>query len=289
MRLPFLMTRQRRWLTPLLLALGGGAQAHDTWFAQLPTGPKGEVVLSLGTGEQFPKQQTPLDKDLIKASACQGMGPTRQPAAKPLQWVAYRPDAVLLRSALPAQADTRQSCWMQAQPLAIDLDDAIVNLYLDEIRALPTVRERWASLKARGVRWQERYVKHARIELPAATPSAATAGQAGQASGAGSPAAAPGLDLQADMPAGPLRVGDTLRVQLLRDGKPLAGLPVVLRNDLSPLALWHRSDADGWVNALLPLAARWLVSAVDLRPSDTQPDGWDSRFISLSVEALPRR
>ncbi|MDH4390890.1 MAG: hypothetical protein QE285_05630, partial [Aquabacterium sp.] len=125
--------------------------------------------------------------------------------------------------------------------------------------------------------------RHARIEMAAALPGTASAGQAGQAGGG------PGLDLQADMPAAPLRAGDTLRVQLLRDGQPLAGLPVVLRNDLSPLALWHRSDADGWINAVLPLAARWLLSGVDLQPSETEPDGWDSRFVSLRIETLPRR
>lgn len=275
--------RQRRWLAPLLLALAGGAQAHDTWFAPLPPGPQGAVVLALGTGDRFPRQETPLDKDLVQASGCQALGGPGQPAAAALRWVSYRPDAMVMRSAQSAQPHIRQSCWLQAQPLSATLDDATVTLYLDEIRALPAVRDRWAALMLRGVRWQERYVKHARIELPAAQPSAASAGRAGQAGGA------PGLDLQADMPAGPLHAGDTLRVQLLRDGQPLAGLPVVLRNDLSPLALWHRSDADGWITAVLPLAARWLLSGVDLRPSDTEPDGWDSRFVSLSIETMPRR
>jgi hypothetical protein len=99
----------------------------------------------------------------------------------------------------------------------------------------------------------------------------------------------PGLDLQADMPGAALRTGDTLRVRLLRDGQPLPGLPLALRNDQSPLTLWHRSDADGWVTAMLPLAARWLLSGVDLRPSAIDPDGWDSRFVSLHLETLPRR
>jgi hypothetical protein len=274
--------RRLHWLPPLLLALAGGAQAHDTWFAPLPPGPQGEVMLALGTGAHFPRQETPLDKDLVHASGCVAPGATGQSDAAPLQWVSYRPDAMLLRGAQSLQAGTRLSCWLQAQPLSITLEDATVNIYLDEIRAMPAVRDRWAALRARGVRWQERYVKHARIELAADRPTAASAGPAGQAGGA------PGLDLQADMPASALRAGDTLRVQVLRDGRPLAGLPVVLRNDLSPLALWHRSDAEGWITAVLPLAARWLLSAVDLGPSETDADGWDSRFVSLSIETLPR-
>ena len=45
------------------------------------------------------------------------------------------------------------------------IDDATVQIYLDEIKAPPAVRERWATLRARGVPWQETYVKHARIEI----------------------------------------------------------------------------------------------------------------------------
>jgi hypothetical protein len=78
-------------------------------------------------------------------------------------------------------------------------------------------------------------------------------------------------------------------VRLLRDGRPLAGLPVALHNDLSPLVLWQASDADGWVTLVLPLTARWLVTSVDLRPSGRQANAWESRFASLAIETLPRR
>jgi hypothetical protein len=40
-------------------------------------------------------------------------------------------------------------------------------------------------------------------------------------------------------------------------------------------------------STVLPLAARWLLSGVDLRPSAIDPDGWDSRFVSLHIETLP--
>lgn len=197
------------------------------------------------------------------------------------QWVGYRPDGRPLRSAQSAQPHHRHRCRLAAQPLPITLDDATVTEYLDEIRALPVVRDRWAALLRRGVRWQRRHAQHARIAQPAAAP--ASARQAGQATGP------PGLDLQADMPDAALRAGDTLRVRLLRDGQPLPGLPLALRNDQSPLTLWHRSDADGWITAVLPLAARWLLSGVDLQPSAKVTDGWHSGFVSLHIETLPQR
>ena len=271
----------------VLLALAGNATAHDTWFAPLPPSAQGELQLALGTGTRFPRQETPLDKDLVQASGCQRPGTTTTqaittPPTAALQWVAYRSDSVVLRGPQDTPAGARLSCWLQAKPLAVSLDNHIVDIYLDEIHALPAVRARWAGMRERGVRWEEHYVKHARIELPAAAETS-TAGQPGQAGGI------PGLDLQADMPAGPLHAGDALRVRLLRDGQPLAGQPVVLRNDLSPIALWFSTDTDGWITLRLPLAARWLVNTVDLRPSDARPDAWDSRFASLTLQTLPRR
>lgn len=264
----------RRWLASLLLALAGNAAAHDTWFAPLVS-PAGERQLALGTGERFPRQQTALDHDFVQDSACQRADGRRTALA----WVAYHDDATVLRPAQPGPPGTRLRCWLQARPLPITLDDAIVAIYLDEIRALPAVRERWAAQRARGVRWQETYTKHARIETTGSGP----AGQPGSSAGT------PGLDLQADMPAGPLQAGQRLRVQLLRDGLPLAGMPVALHNDLSPLVLWQHSDDQGWVSLTLPLAARWLVTSVDLRPATDRPDAWDSRFASLAIETLPRR
>jgi hypothetical protein len=273
---PCFRRRARRvWLPPLLLALAFNAAAHDTWFMPQAAEVAGLPLLALGTGERFPRQETALDMDKVDLAAC--LHPDGR--AVPLQWLAYRDDATLLRPAQPAAPGQRLRCWMQAQPLSITLDDAVVLRYFDEIRALPAVRDRWTAQRARGVRWQETYTKHARIEgagpgLPGLPPV-----EAGM----------PGLDLQPDMPAAALRAGDRLRVRLLRDGRPLAGLPVALHNDLSPLVLWQASDADGWVTLVLPLTARWLVTSVDLRPSGRQANAWESRFASLAIETLPRR
>jgi uncharacterized GH25 family protein len=91
------------------------------------------------------------------------------------------------------------------------------------------------------------------------------------------------------LPRWPLRVGDVMQVQLLRDGRPLPNHAVEWRNDLSPIGLWRQTDAEGRLALPLPLAARWLLRSIDLRPSATAADAWESRFLGVSFEVLAPR
>ena len=75
---------------------------------------------------------------------------------------------------------------------------------------------------------------------------------------------------------------------MVRDGQPLAGLPVELRHENSALGLWRRTDGDGQVRIALPWPGRWLLRGVDLRVADDDADAWDSRFATLSFDVLPR-
>lgn len=123
-----------RWILPLLLLATGAAAAHDTWFERRADGS-----LQLGTGTQFPKQETPLDP----------------------QWIAR-------------QGCDAGSCWAQSAPFELTLDPARIPLYLDEVRPDAALLQAWQAMQARGLPWVERYAKHARIvtdPAAAATPS----------------------------------------------------------------------------------------------------------------------
>lgn len=266
-----------------LAAAAGPVLAHDSWFAPLPPTDRGEAVFAFGTGNRFPVQETYVPLFQLRGSGCQGHGAGPGLGAAPMRWVADRPTALVLRSARPVPASVALSCWAQLLPIDIEIDSqATVNAYLDEISALPAVRQRWAELRSRGVRWQETYTKVARIELNALE-------RASEAQSVG-PAAVSGLvlDLLIESPT-PLRAGDTLRARLLRDGQPVAGLPLELRSELSPLGLWSQTDTQGRIAITVPLSGQWLLRGVDLRPSDRRSEAWDSRFISLAFEVLPRR
>lgn len=260
----------------MLGALAGPALAHDTWFVPQALTDRGERLFALGTGNQFPQLEVPVALKQLQSSGCRGEGQR----AAPMRWVADAPTALMLRSARAVPAAVALTCWAQLIPIDIEIDDPTVEIYLKEINALPAVRQRWESLRARGIRWQESYVKHARIEVDGEGAPAVAAGAA--------PIEGLGMDLRLETPQRPVRAGDTLRFQLLRDGRPLAGLPLELRSDLSPVGFWRTTDADGRVEMQVPLAARWLLRGTDVRPSSQHPDRWESRFVTLAFEVLKK-
>ena len=274
----------RRLLTTLACCAAVAAQAHDTWFTPLPATARGQWVLALGTGTLYPAYEVPVAAAQLAGSGCVGDGVRETPLRDAgelsfdglRQWLTV-PPALLLRTGRPGPRAATASCWAQLVPIDIGIDNPIVDIYLDEIHAPPSVRERWAALKARGVRWQETYVKHARIEIDGEC--------------AGSTAALPGLGMDAriETTPRPLGAGDTVRFQVLRDGLPLAGFAVQLRSDLSPVGIWRSTDAEGHVEVVLPLAGRWILRGTDVRPAADGSERWDSRFLTLAFEVKARR
>lgn len=261
------MSTARTLISALLALATGAATAHDTWFEALPVSTGGAALVALGTGNQYPAQETAIDARYLVVRGCQGAA-TRASGRTPPTLKALRntPTALLLQA--PPGATT---CWVQLSPFELDMTPDKVPVYLKEIQATPDVRATWAAMQARGLPWRERYTKHARIEL-----------------GPPSPVAAPlGMDLRIENAAPSVRVGTNLSVQALRDGQPLPGLALELRSESSPLGIWRRSDAQGRIEVSAPLPGRWLLRGVDLRVSASDPDRWESRFVTLAFDVLP--
>ncbi len=202
-----------------LLALATGAAAHDTWFQPLPPTPAGQLVFALGTGNRFPVYEFALGYEYVVASGCRGDGAS----AAPLAHVEDRPTALVVRSASPLKPAAGLTCWAQLTPFDVEVPRDKIELYLREIQAGPALRSTWAAMNARGLPWRERYTKYARIEL----------------GGSGTRAALPmGMDVRLDNARTPIRAGDELGFQVLRDGAPIAGLPVELVSSVSPVGIW---------------------------------------------------
>ena len=252
----------------LAAAAAGPASAHDTWFQPLP-GP-GAQQLALGTGNQFPLQETPVGAASLVGSGCRGS----DGRVAPLRVLVEAPTALRLQVA----GTDAVSCWAQQSSFEVDLPADKVALYLREINPPAWVRGEWARLQAAGLPWKERYAKHARIELRGA-------GGAGGAGGAAQPVPM-AMDVVLDERAP--RVGQTLGFQVLRDGQPLADQAVELRGEMSRLGIWRRTDAEGRARIDPPLAGRWVLRGTDLRRSASVPDQFESRFFNLAFEVARR-
>lgn len=262
------MTLRHLRLATLACALataGSCAWAHDTWFAPRASKKPGEVALMLGTGNQFPLHESGVGFEYLLRSGCRH-GAQGRPT--PLQHVGDAPTALWLR--VPARADQALSCWAQLSPFEVQLAPDKIPIYLKDIQASPAVRQQWAEMNARGLPWRERYTKHARIEL---APDAGAAQPVDMA-----------MDVLLESPQRPLQQGQTLQFRVLRDGQPLPDFAVELRNERSPLGLWRKTDAQGRASVVAPLPGRWVLRGVDLRLSESEPDLWVSRFVTLAFE-----
>ena len=184
-----------------------------------------------------------------------------------------RPGALILRSPRPLDARVGIACWAQLKPFDVEVPQDKVELYLSEIQASPALRATWAAMKSRGLPWRERYTKSVRTELAGSRLRGAVPLQ---------------MDVRLDNPRTPIRSGDELVFQVLLRGQPVADLPVEFVNHLNPLGLWRKTDAEGRVRIALPLAARWLARAVDLRVSPKNADEWESDFVTLAFDVGPR-
>jgi hypothetical protein len=254
-------------------AFAAPAGAHDTWFAALGAPSAAGRLLALGTGNRFPKQEFSIGHEQLAQRGCAGAGGAKEAPAT-LSALQSTASALLLRAAPAAGTPPGpMSCWAQLAAFEVDIEPAIVPLYLDEIHAEPAVRARWAAQQARGVRWHERYVKHARVEL-------AAAGEA--------PADAPSTlawDLRIGAAEGAVRGGTTRTFTLTHDGKAVAAQWLELVDAQGASAGWSRTDEAGRVRIALPAAGRWLLRGVALWPLDQPADGWESAFFTLAFDA----
>lgn len=267
----------KRLTACLLLVLAGPAFAHDSWFAPLPSPYVGEVRLALGTGTQFPKLETTVGAGALLGHGClHGAG-----RARPLLITRDAPVALELRSRPALQQAGGAgaiTCWAQMPTFELEVAADKIGVYLDEINASKELRETWASMQSRGLPWRERYTKHARIEWF----DDRLAGASASASAAPAPM---GMDIVLDGPLVQPRAGDTLVFVVLRDGQPLPGQPIELRNDRVGVGLWLRTDAEGRASVRLPFAANYLLRGVDLRAIGSPPERWESRFVTLAFSA----
>jgi hypothetical protein len=247
------------------IAFSGPAAAHDSWLTSA-TG-----TLALSTGAHFPAAENGPPADVVRNAGC-----TDGVRRTPLRAGSSTPRALALVP-VAAEGATLLACWADIDAHEITLEGPVVDAYFEEIRPSAEMRARWRALQARGVGWQERYTKHARIELAAASAAdverrVAVRRPVGQ-----------GLEIVV-LGSEPLRVRQPTAFQVLRDGAPLPGFAVQLVSERSRIGIWGTTDAQGTVTHTLPFGGRWLLRGTHLEASARNPDAWDSRFVTLAIE-----
>lgn len=264
----------RAWLPVLACVLAPLAQAHDSWFAAMPSPQANEVRLALGTGNRFPSHELSVGTGAIKRHGCRAAG---APAVA-LRIVGETKEALQLRARIATGSDrgpTQLSCWAQMPTFELEMEADKVALYLDEANASEALRQTWASMRARGLPWRERYTKHARYEWFAAPPVAPRRGFT-------TPAVPMGMDIVLLGVPGAPRAGDTLHFEVRRDGRALADQPIELLAASGQAGTWVRTDAAGRARVVLPTPGEYLLRGIELRLARTDPSTWDSRFITLA-------
>jgi hypothetical protein len=261
-----------RWFTLLCAALcftAGAARAHDTWFS--PVGGNG---VALATGNRYPVQEVGPSAASVARSGCsdgEAHAIALRPAREQARWLAMAVGAT-------DGGHLALACWAELHTAEIELQPQLVQVYLAEIHAPPRVRTAWADMQARGVPWRESYRKFARIELAAATDAPAESRASARRP--------TGMDLEIVLRGdAPIAAGQPLELQVLRDGRPLPGFAVELVSERSALGIWRETDAQGLLRHRLPFGGRWLLRGTDLRLSAERSDTWESRFVTLAIEA----
>ena len=258
--------------TALLLGLAGSALAHDTWFEPMPAVASEPRLLALGTGNRFPVHELGVDAQYLRAQAC------RHGTSTPVPMAVVRNDDTALVLRVPQTGGPAQSCWMQLAAFDVTLPADKIDLYISEVHPPPGVLATWMGWHARGLPWQERYTKHARIELPGESAVAQTTLPSGL-----------DMDVLLTTPRQPARVGDALAFQLLRRGKPLANHAVEFRNDRAPIGVWRQSDERGQLRFTPPLPGQWVLRAIELHVSPTAAEQWESDFLTLAFTVAPSK
>ncbi len=241
------------------LGIATAAQAHETWLLPASAPAEGGVALVLTSGMAFPTGDHAIEPGRVTAAICR-----RGEASAPLEAGARGKHELALQARLPGQGTTTCGLVLPARP--ITLEAGHVEEYLAELDAAPATRARWQKL---GV-WRERYRKSVKAILDG---------------GEGADVTAPiGLPLEIVPLQAPhtLRPGDTLRLRVLADGRPLPDFRLGL-NAAGARPRHARSDAAGEVGFRLDRAGPLLLHGIVLRAVDAADRDWDSDFTTLTL------
>jgi uncharacterized GH25 family protein len=246
----------------IAVSVAKGAFAHDTWIAPRGFSAKaGDTVEFDATShDTFPALDFAIAPDRIARSGVRLAGETR-----PLAVRRRGARSLELQAILPGPGIA--VAWLELAPKRLELTPDKVAEYLEDIG-----RRAEARSPPKG-RWRESYRKLMKTFVAV-----------GDGSNDGSAAEPVGLALELVPLAHPsaLHPGDALRLRLLKDGRPLAGLAVAAHHESTPRR-FETTNAAGEVSFRLDGSGPWLFAATELVRSTKPGLEWESQFTTLTL------
>lgn len=260
----------------LLALAAGGALAHETWimppaFTAKP-GTTLDVLLTTGSVFPAPEFNTQAD-DVVYARLRQRerivdlTDRVTEPKTLRLRGPALQPGTAVVYALLPP-ADVNMSLTQVAQ-------------YFDEIKASAAVRAEWAAQRRAQAKWTESYTKQAKLCIRVAADDARPAADNGCLRAVGLPLEIVPLD----SPIG-IKAGQSIRVRLLWQGKPLASAAIGHMVEPSAERRFAMTDANGVAIVKFDAAGRTLIFSVYLRALK-EKGSWQSDFTTLTLLVEP--
>lgn len=251
------------------------ARGHETWLATRSArlAAPGTLVLGVSSGMDFPRPDSPVDPALLKNAGVR-LGTEH----RPLEAVTVIGGSAILRGELPRPGIA--TAWIDLPPIALTLDPALIDVYLDEIRAdaaLRAVADRQRAATP-PIPWRERYVKFSKTIV--------RVGAAADDRSWGEPIGGP-IEIVPDDDPTALAKGAGFAVRVLKAGQPLAGLPIALME--SGERAWQRTDAAGRARFDVRTNGPWLVHCTELHAPAALDGEWRSWFATLAIGATGER
>lgn len=248
--------------------VAAAADAHDFWIepSSFAPAPGSAIAVRLKVGEHFDGEIVPRPGwGFLRFDAT--LGGARRP-------IVGRPGAAVAGALRIAQPGLHILSYY-SEPIELELpaDRFEEHLRLEGLETIIAERQRRGESDRPG---REVYTRCAK-SLVLAGPADAAAGDK-----------AIGLPLELVALRSPylLAAGDALPVQLLHEGRPLAGaLVVAIERQRGRERIAARSDADGRVRLALPHPGHWLVKAVHMVPAAAATGAdWHSLWASLTFQ-----
>ncbi len=250
----------------LVLACFSNVGAHETWLApsDFTSEPGSEIHFSLTSGMNFPTLEYPIRPERVSnASVRQNkkisdlIDPHSAKASLQFQNSFFAPGLV--------------TAWITLHPKTLELTEAKIAEYFEEISAPSEIRELWAKLKGK-YKWSETYTKCAKTFIAV-----------GDSASDSSWKEAVGMPLEIVPLNNPTTAhrGEIMSVQLIANGKPLPNAPLGLMPNADGKRAFQITDANGRANFILEHGGPALLFAVKL---DWREPEWVSTFTTMSFQ-----